>query len=63
MSTALRRMRERCMAVIAAHTFWPSVALATASSTSALLARCTRASTSPVAGLMLSKVSPLLAVT
>jgi hypothetical protein len=53
-------MRERCIAVIAAQTFCPAVALATARSTSSWLARCTLASTSPLAGLMLSKVAPLV---
>src|SRR3990167_5634857 len=48
MSTALRRMRERCMAVIAAQTFCPAAALLTASSTSAWLARCRVARTSSV---------------
>ncbi len=51
------------MAVIAAHTFCPSTALCTARSTSSLEARWTLASTSPLAGLMVSKVAPLLAST
>ncbi|KAG1352940.1 hypothetical protein G6F61_014657 [Rhizopus arrhizus] len=62
-STARRRMRERSMAVIAAHTFWPSAALCTARSTSAWLATCTSAIPSPVAGFTDLKVLPLVAST
>jgi hypothetical protein len=50
-------MRPRCAPVMRDQTRKPSRALSTARSTSALLATWTLEITSPVAGLMLSKVS------
>ena len=49
------------MAVIDAQIFCPCWALFTARSTSSRPAACTVASTLPLAGLMVSKVRPLVA--
>ena len=62
-SAALRRMPQRSLRVIAAHSFLPSWAASSARSTSSFVAKGAHPKTSPVAGLVDSLVAPSLAGT